>query len=47
MVFVVRHSYRTKKGPLSGSKQIESILGDAIKFKTSKCPIKLNVLEIF
>ena len=38
----VRYSYRTKRGPLSGIKQIESILGDSIKFKKSKYLIRLN-----
>ena len=43
----VRYSYRTKRGPLSGIKQIESILGDAIKFKKSKYPTKLNKCDYF
>ena len=37
----------TKRGSLSGIKQIESITDDSIKFKKSKYSIKLNKLDYF
>ena len=43
----VRYSYRTKRGSLSGIKQIESITDDSIQFKKSKYSIKLNKFDYF